>query len=75
MFYELIYSYSQNLMGTWKILLLKFSVGLIVIQGLIEEFLFISGVIDIQDSRTLSAQDRAQMAYCFIVLFEYVNDL
>lgn len=71
MFYELLMKESTNLLGTYKIVLLKISVGLIVIQGLIEEFLFAFGVISIQPSSSFSGQERAQRFYCFIVLVEY----
>lgn len=72
MFYEVIYEQSKNLNGTFKILLLKFSVGLIVVQGLIEEIVFGSGLIHVEDSPSFTAEDRAQRLYCFIVLFEYM---
>ena len=71
MFYEMLYYPSANVSGTFKILLLKFSVGLIVIQGLIEEFLFATGYITIGDSDSYSAEERAQRGYCLVVIFEY----
>lgn len=70
-FFEMIYEHTLNLHGISKIWLLKFSVGLIVIQGLIEQFLFDAHVLDIKDSSNYSAEDRAQMIYCFVVLCEY----
>jgi len=71
MYYEVLYEQSKNLNGTFKILLLKFSVGLIVIQGLIEEIVFGLNLIHVEDSASFTAEDRAQRFYCFIVLFEY----
>ena len=71
LFYEVVISESSNLLATGKIILLKISVGLIVIQGLIEEFLYAFGVISVQPSGNFSGQDRAQRFYCFIVLLEY----
>lgn len=71
MFYEMVMAESTNLLATAKIVLLKISVGLIVIQGLIEEFLYAFGVISVQPSGNFSGQDRAQRFYCFIVLLEY----
>ena len=71
MFYEMLYTASSNLSGTFKILLLKFSVGLIVVQGLVEEFLFASGYITVGDSDTYTAEQRAQRYYCLLVIFEY----
>ena len=70
-FYEMLYTNSSNVGGTFKILLLKFSVGLIVIQGLLEEFLFATGYIKIADSDTFSSEQRAQRLYCLLVIFEY----
>jgi hypothetical protein len=71
MYYEVMYGVSKNLMATFKLLLLKFSVGLIVIQGLIEEILWVLQVIPISPSSLYSAEDRSQRFYCFIVLLEY----
>jgi hypothetical protein len=71
LFYEVLMSESTNLLGTCKIILLKISVGLIVIQGLIEEFLFAFGVIKIGNSSSFTGEERAQRFYCFIVLVEY----
>jgi hypothetical protein len=71
MFYEVLYEQSRNVNGTFKILLLKFSVGLIVIQGLTEEIVFGLGLVHVEDSPSYTAEDRAQRLYCFIVLFEY----
>jgi len=71
LFYQMIMEESSNLLGTSKIVLLKISVGLIVIQGLIEEFLYAFGVITVESSSTFSGKERAQRFYCFIVLVEY----
>jgi hypothetical protein len=71
LFYQVIMEESSNLLGTSKIILLKISVGLIVIQGLIEEFLFAFGVITVESSAGFSGKERAQRFYCFIVLVEY----
>ena len=71
LFYQVIMEESANLLGTAKIILLKISVGLIVIQGLIEEFLFAFGVIKVEGSSSFSGKERAQRFYCFIVLVEY----
>jgi hypothetical protein len=70
-FFRLVHERSENIFGVFKILLLKFSVGLIVVQGLIEEFLFSTGVIVLSASAHYSSQDRAQRWYCMVVLFEY----
>jgi hypothetical protein len=70
-FYRLLIDESANLLGACKIVLLKISVGLIVVQGLIEEFLFAFGVISVGSSEGFSGEERAQRFYCFIVLLEY----
>ena len=70
-FYRLLIDESANLLGACKIILLKISVGLIVVQGLIEEFLFAFGVISVESSSGFSGEERAQRFYCFIVLVEY----
>lgn len=71
LFFEMFYQDTKNLYGIPKIWLLKFSVGLIVIQGLIEQYLFTAHVLKINSSSNYKAEDRAQMIYCFIVLSEY----
>jgi hypothetical protein len=72
MFFEMVYDEgTKSLRGIAKIWILKFSVGLIVIQGLIEQFLYTAHTFNVQDSSNYSAEDRAQMIYCFIVLAEY----
>ena len=70
-FFEMFYEDTKNLYGIPKIWLLKFSVVLIVIQGLVEQYLFTAHVLKINDSSNYNAEDRAQMIYCFIVLCEY----
>ena len=71
MYYECLYEKSSNVNGTYKILLLKFSVGLIVIQGLIEEFLFATGYVKLSNSKSFTSAERAQRFYCLTVLIEY----
>jgi membrane protease YdiL (CAAX protease family) len=53
---------NENINGTCKILLIKVSVGAIVVQGLVEEFLFAGGVLDVKDTDRYSAEERAQRA-------------
>lgn len=53
---------NENINGTCKILLIKVSVGAIVVQGLVEEILFAAGVLDIKDNDRYSAEERAQRA-------------
>lgn len=53
---------NENINGTCKILLIKVSVGAIVVQGLVEEFLFAGGVLKIKDTDRYSAEERAQRA-------------
>lgn len=70
-FFEILRDELANLWGIPKIALLKFCVGLIVIQGLIEQFLFASNTVTVKASDNYSAEDRAQMIYCFLVVAEY----
>ena len=71
MFFEVLREELGNLWGIPKILLLKFCVGLIVIQGLIEQFAFASNPAAVPPSKNYNAEDRAQMIYCFVVVAEY----
>jgi hypothetical protein len=70
-FFEVLRQELGNLWGIPKMVLLKFCVGLIVIQGLIEQFLVSSKSVDVQSSSNFSAEDRGQMIYCFLVVTEY----
>ena len=47
-----------------KLLLLKVSVGAIVVQGLIESFVFSSGASPYGDDDEFSAEDKTLRAYC-----------
>lgn len=55
---------STNVNGACKILILKFSVGLIVIQNLIEEILYATGTLDIQANDRYNSEQRAERALC-----------
>jgi hypothetical protein len=47
-----------------KLILLKMSVGLIVIQGLVETFLYSSGTSPFEDDGRYNAEDKTLRAYC-----------
>lgn len=55
-----------------KLLLLKTSVGLIVVQGLIEEFMYEGGVSPYNDDDTFNTRQKTQRGYCELVLLEFV---
>lgn len=71
MFFENVMRVNENINGTCKILLIKVSVGAIVVQGLVEEFLFASGVLKIKDTDRYSAEERAQRGLMMLLLMEY----
>lgn len=64
---------STNVNGACKIFILKVSVGLIVVQNLVEEILYATGTLDIQANDRYSSEQRAERALCkrkyYIVLF------
>ena len=54
----------MNLFGIVKLLLLKVSVGAIVVQGLIESFIYSSGASPYKDDDVFSAEEKTMRAYC-----------
>lgn len=63
----MVYAHSSNLFGLVKLLLLKCSVGLIVLEGLICSFLVNSGKTPYNDDDgddTYDAEEKTQRGYC-----------
>lgn len=63
----MVYSYSTNIYGLMKLFLLKFSVGLIVLEGLICNFLINSGKTPYSSDDgddTYDADEKTQRGYC-----------
>lgn len=58
----------MNLFGIVKLLLLKVSVGAIVVQGLIESFVYTSGASPYKDDDVFSAEEKTLRAYCKLIL-------
>ena len=69
-FYENIYSYSANISGFYKLLILKMSVGIIVLQGIIVELLVSFDMIHMDEAHGYTEAEMIQRLYCLIVLFE-----
>jgi len=70
-FFESVLRASSNLNGVYKMILLKVSVGIIVLQGLIEEILWATGEIKLDSTSMYTAEERAQRIFCLAVLCEY----
>lgn len=65
LFYEAVYNHCTNLFGIVKMFLLKFSVGLIVIQGIIKDFMVQADYDPTQyDDMDYSYEKRVDRAYC-----------
>lgn len=61
----MVYTISGNLRPTLKIVLMKLSVGLIVIQGLFEEFLFQAGKLNnLNFNDSYPTSENGYRAYC-----------
>lgn len=72
-FYHVLYDYCKGLNMTKKIVAIKTIIGLILLQGFLEEVLFYFGFIDVKGGiQAFSAEDNAIRAYCFAVLAELV---
>ena len=61
---ENVFEHCTNLFGVVKLILLKVSVGAIVIQGLAESFLYSSGTSPFKDDDAYNAEDKTLRAYC-----------
>lgn len=59
-----MYEYCINLFGVLKLVLLKATVGLIVVQGLIESILYSSGKASYDHDDTYTGEQKALRAYC-----------
>jgi hypothetical protein len=61
---ENVFEQCTNLFGVVKLILLKISVGAIVVQGLVESFLYTSGTSPFKDDDTYDAEEKTLRAYC-----------
>eukprot|EP01038_Epipyxis_sp_PR26KG_P014181 gene14181-19030_t len=69
---ENLYSYTTNIGVVFKLIFLKFSVGIIVLQGLIEEFISsFDKSINYSDDLPYSDDFQALRVYCFLVLLQF----
>lgn len=72
-FYEMMFEHAKNLFGLTKLFLLKCSVGLIVLEGLIANFLVNSGKSPYSSDDgddTYDMEEKTQRGYCALVLIE-----
>lgn len=69
--YENVYANCKNLYGIVKLLLLKFSVGMIVLEGLIEQFIVLAGASPYGDDGPYDTAENTQREYCALVLLEF----
>lgn len=58
--------------GVSKIAILKVSVGLIVVQGIITQLVIALNKVTLSSDSNFSSNERAIRLYCFIVLLEYL---
>jgi len=72
-FFHIVYGQSTNLFGMLKVMLLKCSVGLIVAEGLIAQFLISSGKTPYSDDDGddhFNEDQKTKRGYCALVLIE-----
>jgi len=73
--YESIYRSASNIGGVPKLILLKLSVGIIVIESLVEQFLYVFHAlpnnVTATDHSHYGEEYKAQRGYCFLVLLEF----
>jgi hypothetical protein len=63
-FFENVYKHQINLMGVSKFIVIKSSVGLMVVQGLIIQILIATDNITLSDTSTYTGDERAIRIYC-----------
>jgi hypothetical protein len=68
---ENVYESCRNLFGILKAFLLKFSVGLIVLEGLIVQFMTVTGDEPYNDDSTWSAEEQTIRGYCKNISFSF----
>lgn len=61
---EGVFEHSQNLFGLLKLAIVKISVGLITLEGLVENFLYESGKSPYNDDSEFTQQEQTQRAFC-----------
>mmetsp|Transcript_13121 Transcript_13121/g.14198 ORF Transcript_13121/g.14198 Transcript_13121/m.14198 type:complete len:340 (+) Transcript_13121:181-1200(+) len=71
LFYEKMFESSSNLFGILKAFLLKFSVGLIVLQGLVVSFMAVTHSQPYNGDDEWSAARKTMRGYAVLVLIEY----
>jgi len=69
--YEDVYGNLKNLNGVLKVFLLKISVGLITLQGIVVECLVEFGGNPYDSNSEYSAADRLQRNFCALILIEF----
>jgi len=72
LFYESIFSECKNLMGIVKVFLLKISVVLIVLQGLIAQIMVTANAEPYSDDSTWNSAQKTNRGYCLLVLLEFI---
>lgn len=70
--YENVYKETTNVAGLSKFLLVKVSVGAIVLQGLAAQFLVAANKSPYVDDDAYSVAEKTTRGYCVIVLVEFV---
>lgn len=59
-----MFTHCRNLYGVVKLVLLKLSVGAIVLEGLIEQFIVMADAQPYNDDSTYSSEEKTQRGYC-----------
>jgi hypothetical protein len=68
---EYCYDKCKNIYGISKMILLKLSVGLIVLEGLIVTFMIAAGDEPNPSDDMYNREETLQRAFCFLVLIEF----
>ncbi|RYH09878.1 hypothetical protein EON65_39810 [archaeon] len=67
----MIYSNCSNVFNVYKVMMLKLSITVIVLEGLIAEFMVRFGGSPYDDDHDWSMEDQTYRGYCSLVLIEY----
>ena len=66
-----LYDSCDGLAIIYKFITVKVSVGLILIEDAVQQFLYSSGTINIDDDDEYTEEDKIQRIYCVIALAEF----
>lgn len=69
---DIVYAQCSNTFNIWKVLLFKFSVGLVVLEGLLVVLLTAFRAQLYHDDQHHTAEEKLDRGYCLVLLMQFV---